>query len=81
MTAEIADAWLPAFFMPEGSDAVWGDCLHRGAEKRDIGKPPLGVYAGGRVAIGEGIESYRDMSRPGICALCRRHGCEGEEFL
>ena len=24
-TAEIADAWLPAFYTPEAADAVWGN--------------------------------------------------------
>ena len=50
MTAEIADAWLPAFYMPEGAEAVWGDALRRGSEKREPGRPPLDIYAGGTVA-------------------------------
>ena len=66
MTAEIADAWLPAFFMAEGANQVWGDALARGNAKRDPGRPPLDVYAGGSVAIGDGLEGYRDMARPGI---------------
>jgi F420-dependent oxidoreductase-like protein len=80
MTAEIADAWLPAFFMAEGADAVWGDALRRGNAKRDPSLPPLEVYAGGSVAIGEGLESYRDMSRPGIALYVGGMGAKEKNF-
>ena len=80
MTAEIADAWLPAFFMAEGADAVWGDALRRGAAKRDLRRPPLDIYAGGAVAIGEGLESYRDMSRPGIALYVGGMGAKEKNF-
>ena len=80
MTAEIADAWLPAFFMAEGAEAVWGDALRRGNAKRDPSLPPLEVYAGGSVAIGEGLESYRDMSRPGIALYVGGMGAKEKNF-
>ena len=80
MTAEIADAWLPAFFMPEGADGVWGDALRRGNELRDPGRPPLDIYAGGAVAIGVGLESYRDMSRPGIALYVGGMGAREKNF-
>jgi F420-dependent oxidoreductase-like protein len=80
MTAEIADAWLPAFYMAEGADAVWGDALRKGAAKRDLSRPPLDIYAGGAVAIGEGLESYRDMSRPGIALYVGGMGAKEKNF-
>ncbi|HIG43989.1 MAG: LLM class F420-dependent oxidoreductase [bacterium] len=80
MTAEIADAWLPAFFMAEGADAVWGEALKRGNAKRDMGRPPLDIYAGGAVAIGEGLESYRDMSRSGIALYVGGMGAKEKNF-
>ncbi len=80
MTAEIADAWLPAFFMAEGAAAVWGDALKKGAAKRDPGRPPLDIYAGGAVAIGEGLESYRDMSRSGIALYVGGMGAKEKNF-
>jgi F420-dependent oxidoreductase-like protein len=80
MTAELADAWLPAFYMAEGAEAVWGDALKKGAAKRDPGRPPLDVYAGGAVAIGEGLESYRDMSRPGIALYVGGMGAKEKNF-
>lgn len=80
MTAEIAEAWLPAFFMAEGADAVWGDALRRGRAKRDPALPPLEIYAGGSVAIGEGLESYRDMARPGIALYVGGMGAREQNF-
>ena len=80
MTAEIADAWLPAFFMAEGAASVWGDALKKGNAKRDPGRPPLDVYAGGGVGIGEGLESYRDMSRPGIALYVGGMGAKEKNF-
>lgn len=80
MTAEIADAWLPAFYMAEGAHAVWGDALKRGNAKRDPGRPPLDIYAGGAVAIGEGLEEYRNMSRPGIALYVGGMGAKEKNF-
>lgn len=80
MTAEIADAWLPAFYMAEGADAVWGDAIRRGNAKRDPALPPLEIYAGGSVAVGEGLESYRDMSRPGIALYVGGMGAKEKNF-
>ena len=80
MTAELADAWLPAFFMAEGAASVWGDALKAGNAKRDPGRPPLDVYAGGSVAIGEGLESYRDMARPGIALYVGGMGAKEKNF-
>ncbi|MFT6750369.1 MAG: F420-dependent oxidoreductase-like protein [Candidatus Azotimanducaceae bacterium] len=80
MTAELADAWLPAFFMAEGADTIWGDALRNGTAKRDPGRAPLDVYAGGGVAIGTGLESYRDMSRPGIALYVGGMGAKEKNF-
>jgi F420-dependent oxidoreductase-like protein len=80
LTAEIADAWLPAFFMAEGADAVWGDALRRGNAKRDPALPPLEIFAGGTVAIGEGLEAHRDMARPNIALYIGGMGAKEKNF-
>ena len=80
VTAEIADAWLPAFFMAEGADAVWGDALRKGNAKRDPSLPPLEVFAGGAVAIGEGLEGHRDMARPNIALYVGGMGAKDKNF-
>ncbi|MDH5737878.1 MAG: LLM class F420-dependent oxidoreductase [Gammaproteobacteria bacterium] len=80
MTAEIADAWLPAFYMAEGASAVWGEALQKGQSRRDPGRPPLDIYAGGSVAIGDGLESYRDMARPGVALYVGGMGAKEKNF-
>ena len=64
MTAELADGWLPVFYLASKAKERWGDALAAGAAKRDPGRAPLTVYAGGPVGIGEGLEGMREMGRP-----------------
>lgn len=80
MTAELADAWLPAFLTAEALDAVWGDALRAGAAKRDPNRPPLEVFAGGGVAIGEGLEDLRNRSRPQMALYVGGMGARQKNF-
>jgi F420-dependent oxidoreductase-like protein len=80
MTAELADAWLPAFYMAEGADDVWGDALRAGAAKRDPGRAPLEVFAGGGVAIGEGLEDLRNSGRAGMALYIGGMGARSKNF-
>jgi F420-dependent oxidoreductase-like protein len=80
MTSELADAWLPAFYTAEAADAVWGDSLRRGAAKRDPSRPPLEVFAGGAVAIGEGLEDLRNRSRGGAALYIGGMGARQKNF-
>jgi F420-dependent oxidoreductase-like protein len=68
MTAEVADGWLPIFYMPERADMVWGDDLRAGAAKRDASLGPLQTVAGGIVAITDEPGPVLDMGR-GMAAL------------
>ncbi len=80
MTAEIAQAWLPLFYMPEKADQVWGEALRKGLAKRHPSLPPLEVYAGGSVAVGDGLEAYRDMARPGVALYVGGMGARDKNF-
>lgn len=80
MTAELADAWLPAFYIAEAADAVWGEALRKGAAKRDPGRGPLEIFAGGAVAIGEGLEDLRNRSRPGAALYIGGMGARQKNF-
>ena len=80
MTAEIADGWLPAFYLPEGADEIWGDALRTGAAKRDPERAPLEVYSGGMVGIGEGLEAERDRMRSQIALYVGGMGAKEKNF-
>jgi F420-dependent oxidoreductase-like protein len=80
LTAEMADAWLPAFYMAEGADAVWGKALRAGAAKRDPKRAPLEIFAGGGVAIGEGLEELRNLGRPGMALYIGGMGARSKNF-
>ncbi len=68
MTAEVADGWLPIFYLPERADEVWGDDLRAGAAKRDPGLGDLSVVAGGIVSITDDPDPILDFGR-GMAAL------------
>jgi F420-dependent oxidoreductase-like protein len=80
MTAEIADGWLPAFYLPEGADEIWGDALRTGAAKREPDRAPLEVYSGGMVGIGEGLEAERDRMRSQIALYVGGMGAKEKNF-
>jgi F420-dependent oxidoreductase-like protein len=80
MTAELADAWLPAFYTARAAGAVWGDALKEGLAKRDPERPALEIYAGGAVAIGKGLEDLRNLSRPQIALYVGGMGARSKNF-
>jgi len=80
MTAELADAWLPAFYTAEAASDVWGDALASGAAKRDPQRAPLEVFAGGMVAIGDGLEGLRNLARPQAALYIGGMGARSKNF-
>ncbi len=80
MTAELADGWLPVFYHPTKSRERWGPALDKGLAKRDPARPPLQVFAGGAVGIGEGLEKLRDRGRPMAALYIGGMGARGKNF-
>jgi F420-dependent oxidoreductase-like protein len=80
LTAEMADGWLPIFFIPEKAASIWGEALARGTAKRLPGLGPLDVVAGGPVAIGDDIEHLRDLSRPRLALYIGGMGSRKTNF-
>jgi F420-dependent oxidoreductase-like protein len=66
LTAEVANGWLPMFFIPDRAREVFGPSLSAGLTKRDAALGPLDIAAGGLVAIGEGqdVRDLVNLSRP-----------------
>ncbi|MCE2808028.1 MAG: LLM class F420-dependent oxidoreductase [Actinobacteria bacterium] len=80
MTAEIADGWLPIFYMPERAQDVWGVDLAAGAAKRDPNLGPLEISAGGLVAIGDDMSEVAEMARPMVALYVGGMGAKGRNF-
>ncbi|MFJ9412686.1 LLM class F420-dependent oxidoreductase [Streptomyces sp. NPDC101227] len=80
MTAEVADGWLPALFIPEKAGAVWGTALAEGAARRDPALGPLQTVAGGLLAIGEDAAAMRELARPMIALYVGGMGAKGRNF-
>jgi F420-dependent oxidoreductase-like protein len=82
MTAEVADGWLPIFYLPERADEVWGDALRAGAAKRSDELGPLDVIAGGALAIAEGEQRRQllDLIRPMFALYIGGMGAKGRNF-
>jgi F420-dependent oxidoreductase-like protein len=82
LTAEIADGWLPLFFLPERAREVFGDALDAGAAKRPADLGPLDICAGGVVAIGDGPETKAllDFVRPMYALYIGGMGARGRNF-
>lgn len=80
MTAEIADGWLPLFYLPEKAKDVWGEDLAAGAAKRSADLAPLEIVAGGLLSVGEGAEAVREFSRPMVALYVGGMGAKGKNF-
>ena len=80
MTAELAEGWMPLFYLPEKAREVWGADLDAGLAKRAPDLPPLQISAGGAVAIGEDVASFRELARPTIALYVGGMGAKGKNF-
>lgn len=80
MTARKADGWLPVLFVPESAGDVWGAALDRGLNDRELDLAPLDIYAGGLVAIGDGMEGARNHMRHFTALYVGGMGARGKNF-
>jgi F420-dependent oxidoreductase-like protein len=82
LTAEIADGWLPLFFVPDKAREVFGPSLDAGRTHRDPALAPLDICAGGLVAIGEekDVGAVRDLARSTVALYVGGMGARGQNF-
>lgn len=83
LTAEVADGWLPLFFLPEKAKEVFGPSLDAGAAKRSADLGPLDICAGGLAAVGEfdEVRPLLDMfARPMYALYIGGMGAKGQNF-
>jgi F420-dependent oxidoreductase-like protein len=82
MTAELAEGWLPMFFVPDRVKEVFGPALDAGLARRDPSLGSLEIAAGGLCAIGEEAEvgAIRDYARAGAALYIGGMGAKGRNF-
>jgi F420-dependent oxidoreductase-like protein len=83
LAAEIADGWLPLFFIPEKAGEVFGPALADGNAQRDSDLPALDVCAGGIVAVVDDPDealAIRDLGRPTVALYVGGMGARGRNF-
>ena len=80
LAAELAEAWMPIFYLPEKAGRVWGEAVAEGAAKRDPSLGPLDVIAAARLAIGEDVVGLRDHGRPELALYIGGMGARGRNF-
>jgi F420-dependent oxidoreductase-like protein len=80
MTAEIADGWLPIFYLPERARDVWGADLDAGTAKRSAELGTLEIAAGGLVAIGDDAGEVAELMRPMAALYIGGMGAKGKNF-
>ncbi|MFM8417397.1 MAG: LLM class F420-dependent oxidoreductase [Actinomycetota bacterium] len=84
-TAELADGWLPVFFVPDKFEKVWGKALKKGTAKRSPSMKPLEISAGGLLAIDEKLvgaakDKVLDFARPNVALYVGGMGARGKNF-
>ncbi len=63
LAAEIADGWLPTFFLPEQAGTVFGEALRDGRSRRAPDLGPLEVTAGGIAFVGDDAAAKEVLNR------------------
>jgi F420-dependent oxidoreductase-like protein len=80
VAAEVAEAWMPIFYLPEKSAEVWGGAVAEGRARRDPALGPLDVIAHAPLAIGHDVASLRDYSRPQLALYIGGMGARDRNF-
>jgi len=80
LAAELAEGWQPIFFLPEKAQDVWGQALAAGRAKRDPTLGDLEVFAGPTLAIGDNVESLREIVKPHLALYIGGMGAKGKNF-
>jgi len=82
LTAEIADGWIPFYFIPERAQQVFGRSLSEGRAKRNPALETLQVTAGGLFAIGEddATIAQRERQRTTAALYIGGMGAKGKNF-
>ena len=78
--AEIADGWLPLFYLPEKADAAWGASLAEGGARRSPDLGSLDVIAQVPFYLGEHADQANDVYRQNVALYVGGMGARGANF-
>jgi F420-dependent oxidoreductase-like protein len=80
VAAELAESWMPIFYLPAKAAEVWGEPVAEGNAKRDPALGPLDVIAAAPLAIGDDVARLRDRARPELALYIGGMGARGRNF-
>jgi len=80
LAAEIAEGWIPIFFVPEKSREVWGDALAAGRARRDPALGELDIVVQAMLAIGDDVADMVELARPMLALYIGGMGAKGKNF-
>jgi F420-dependent oxidoreductase-like protein len=80
LAAELAEGWLPLFYLPERAKETWGEAVAAGQARRAPERGELQVVAGGILAIGDNRDELRDLARPHLALYVGGMGAKGRNF-
>ena len=80
LAAEIAEGWIPIFFVPEKSREVWGDALAAGKARRDPALGELDIVVQAMLAIGDDVGDMVELARPMLALYIGGMGAKGKNF-
>lgn len=82
LTAEIADGWLPIFYSPERSEAIYEPLLREGFERSgEAGKADRFDVAPSVIAyVGDDLEQARLQAKPMLALYIGGMGAKGRNF-
>jgi len=80
LAAELAESWMPIFYLPEKAADVWGGAVAGGTARRDPSLGALDVIASAGLAIGDDVAHLRDHGRPQLALYIGGMGARGRNF-
>jgi F420-dependent oxidoreductase-like protein len=83
LAAEIAEGWLPIFFVPERAHEIWGESLAAGQQKRDPSLGELQIVLQASLCITEDTDTAQEMldgMRPFVALYVGGMGAKGKNF-
>jgi F420-dependent oxidoreductase-like protein len=80
LAAELAEAWMPIFYLPDKAEQVWGDSVSGGKARRAPALGPLDVIASAPLAIGDDVTGLRDRGRGELALYIGGMGAKGRNF-